>query len=288
MVRVGRRASLLAVVLMAAACGPAAGAGQGQPVNVLYAGSLAELMESDLGPAFDAATGYQFVGVAGGSSELASQIKGGLRRADVFVSASPGVDRTLQGRANGDWVSWYSTFATGALVLGYNPKSSFASRLLTQPWYQVVAEPGFRLGRTDPALDPKGQLSAAALDQAAAMFHLPALARAASSVSGVFPEETLVGRLEAGQLDAGLLYANEAREAGIPTVALGSLHLGATYTATVVNRAPDQAGAVAFVAYLLGQGRAVLRGHGLDAVTPALAGSVAAVPAGLRRLVSGS
>ena len=32
---------------------------------------------------------------------------------------------TLEGTANGDWVSWYAAFATSPLVLGYYPKSNF-------------------------------------------------------------------------------------------------------------------------------------------------------------------
>ena len=47
------------------------------------------------------------------------------------------------------------------MVIGYNPTSKFATDLQaasngSKPWYQVLEEPGLRLGRTDPALDPKG------------------------------------------------------------------------------------------------------------------------------------
>ena len=45
----------------------------------------------------------------------------------MFVSASPAVNATLEGAANGNWVSWYATFATTPLVLGYNPTSKFAA-----------------------------------------------------------------------------------------------------------------------------------------------------------------
>jgi molybdate/tungstate transport system substrate-binding protein len=46
-------------------------------------------MEHGIGPAFDKATGDTFQGFAGGSTELANQIKGQLRRGDVFISANP-------------------------------------------------------------------------------------------------------------------------------------------------------------------------------------------------------
>src|SRR5579863_8086883 len=80
-------------------------------VNVVYAGSLVNLMEHGVGPAFDKATGDQFQGYAGGSVGLANQIKGKLRKGDVFISANPKVNTSLMGAANGNWVSWYVSFA---------------------------------------------------------------------------------------------------------------------------------------------------------------------------------
>ena len=98
-----------------------------------------------------------------------------MRQGDVFVSASPSVNQTLMGPSNGDWVSWYVTFANSPLVIGYNPHSKFAADLKTKPWYEVITEPGFLMGRTDPKTDPKGKLADMALAQAAKMYNLPAL-----------------------------------------------------------------------------------------------------------------
>jgi molybdate/tungstate transport system substrate-binding protein len=238
-------------------------------VDVLYAGSLVNLMERDLGPKFTSATGYQFSGFGAGSAQVANQIKGGVRQGDVFISASPAVNTSLQGPANGNWVSWYASFAKGSLVIGYNPNSRFAAQLRTQPWYQVITQPGFLLGRTDPLLDPKGQLTVQALGQAASTYNDPALLGVTKTTAGVFPEETLVGRLEAGQLDGGFFYTNEAKEAGIPTVTLGAIQLAATSPVTIVNRAPHGPGAKAFVNYLLGsRGQTILTAHGLSLVKP--------------------
>ncbi len=259
----------------------AAGRGSG-PVDVLYAGSLVNLMESRIGPGFRVATGYSLDGFAAGSTALAAQIKGEVRQADVFVSASPSVNAGLEGAANGGWVSWYLTFADSPLVLGYNPHSRFAQQLRTRPWYQVVDQPGFLLGRTDPATDPKGKLAVTALRSAAARYRIPALDSIASSTSGVYPEETLVGRLQAGQLDAGFFYTSETTAASIPTVPLTGEELGATYTITVLNRAPHRAGAEAFVKYLLGPaGQAVLRRDGFEVLHPAAVHGTG-VPAPLR------
>jgi molybdate/tungstate transport system substrate-binding protein len=199
---------------------------------------------------------------------LANQIKGGIRQGDVFISASPQVNTSLEGPANGDWVRWYASFARGNLVLGYNPSSSFAAQLRTQPIYKVITQPGFLLGRTDPSLDPKGQLTVQALTQAAAIYNDPALMSITRTTSGVFPEETLVGRLQAGQLDAGFFYSNEAKEAGIPTINLGVIHLAATYTVTILNRASHASGAAAFLDYLLSAQGQILASHGLAPIQP--------------------
>jgi molybdate/tungstate transport system substrate-binding protein len=241
----------------------------GGPVDVLYAGSLVNLMEQAVGPAFDGATGYTFSGFSAGSNALASAIRGGTQVGDVFISASPLVNGTLEGSANGNWVSWYAGFASSPLVLGFNKGSKFAADLKSKPWYQVVVEPGFLLGRTDAAIDPKGKLAAQALSQAAGAYAEPALSQLAAGTSGVFPEETLVGRLESGQLDAGFFYASEAAAAGIPTVPLGGVALSAQYPITVLNRAPHDKAARAFLAFLLGKvGRSILGHDGLTLTVP--------------------
>ena len=199
----------------APAAAPTSVAAKGSgPVDVLYAGSLVNVMEKEIGPAFNAATGYTFTGFSAGSSALATQIKGKVRQGDVFVSASPSVNTTLMGPSNGNWVSWYVTFATSPLVLGYNPHSKFAEDLKTKPWYVVITEPGFLVGRTDPATDPKGKLTDMAIADLVKKY--PALAKITASDSNVYPEETLVGRLQAGQLDAGFFYTSETTPAGSP------------------------------------------------------------------------
>lgn len=279
------RVLIILVVLAVAGCGGSSG-GKGS-VSVLYAGSLQALMNSRVGPAFQRATGYTFSGYPAGSKDLASEIKGKVRMGDVFISAAPGVNHSLQGSANGNWVSWYAPFATTQLVLGYNRSSSFAGALRSRPWYRVITRPGVRLGFTDPKLDPKGVLSVVALEKTADMYHLAALRKIARDQSNLFPEQDLVGRLQAGQLDAGFFYTVEASAAKIPTVSLAPLDLVGSYTISVLNRAPNSAGAKAFVKFLLGpQGQALLRSGGLSMTKPYEVGS--GMPAALDGTVSRS
>jgi molybdate transport system substrate-binding protein len=264
---------------------PATAASAGT-VSALFAGSLLNYMEHDLGPAFQKASGYGYQGFGGGSTEVASQIKGGVRQGDVFISAAAAADKTLEGTANGNWVSWYTTFAASPLMLAYDPASSVGRQLAQgKPWYRVLAEPGVLVGRTDPKLDPKGVLTVEAVANAAHKLHDPALTSALAGFP-VYPETALVGRLQSGQLEAGFFYAVEAASAKLRTVSLAPAYKYAQYTVTILNRAPNPRGAAALVRYLLAAQRSPrLRSSGLTANKPVFSGNVASVPQSLRRIV---
>lgn len=269
--------------------GPAAQAAG--PVNVLYAGSLVSLMEHDIGPAFNQATGNTFHGFAGGSGLLANQIKGKLRQGDVFVSASPKVNASLKGAANGDWVSWYIGFASSPLVIGFNPNSQFAAAFKTKPWYEALQQPGIRIGRTDPKLDPKGALTLELLKTAETRYNLPGLSQKvlgdAENPAQVLPEETLVGRLQSGQLDVGFFYSTETADAKIHAIALpADIAPKASYTVTILRGAPNAAGAAQFVTFLLGpDGKQRMQAHGLTVGKLTVNGDATHMPAKVRALV---
>jgi len=260
-------------------------------VNVLYAGSLVNLMERSVGPAFEQKSGDRFQGYAGGSNKVANEIKGKLRHGDVFISANPKVDDQLMGQANGDWVQWYIAFAESPLVIGYNPSSRFVDDLKNKSWYEVVAEPGLKLGRTDPKLDPKGALTIELLKRAEAFYSKPSLSQqiigAPDNQAQVLPEETLVGRLQSGQLDVGFFYSTETSAAKIPAIKPpDEIAPKARYTVTILRDAPNPDGAERFVSFLLGsQGRDLLKQHGLELLKPDLSGDSKAVPAAIRSLV---
>lgn len=263
---------------------PSSGTGKnGGSVAVLYAGSLVHLMEKQIFPAFTKKTSTTVDGVGGGSNGLAKQIQSKARKADVFVSASPAADKQLMGSENGDWVSWYATFATAPLVLGYSEKSRFAADVTSKSWQDVLAMPGIKIGTTDPKTDPKGKLAHQALSDEGKKH--PALAKLADDTSIQRSEESMVGQLQAGQLDVGFFYASEAKAAGIPTVPLTGTDLKATYTVTIPKGAPNEKGAIAFIQYLLGdESKKTLQDDGFT-----LAKSVkvtgAGVPSGLSTLL---
>jgi molybdate/tungstate transport system substrate-binding protein len=288
--RRGRRA-LGACVGVLLTCAAAVGWAAGQ-VDVLYAGSLVNLMEHGIGPANERANGDTFRGYAAGSNALANEIKGQLRRGDVFISAVPKVNASLMGASNGNWVTWYVTFAESPLVIGYSASSRFAADFKSKPWYQVLSEPGIKLGRTDPTLDPKGALALTLMQRAETFYHSPGLAQrvlgAPDNPAQVLPEPTLVGRLQSGELDAGFFYSTETSTGHIPAVSLpAEIAPKAEYTVTILRDAPDPAAAGRFVVFLLGpKGREVLLAHGLALRTPELAGAANDAPANVRAIVA--
>jgi molybdate/tungstate transport system substrate-binding protein len=269
-------------------------AGAADTVNVLYAGSLVNLMERSVGPVFDQKSGDRFQGYAGGSNKLANEIKGMLRRGDVFVSANPKVNDQIMGQTNGNWVQWYVTFAESPLTIGYNPASHFANDLKNKPWYEALAEPGLKLGRTDPKLDPKGALTVELFKRAEALYDKPDLSQKIlgepENPAQVLPEEALIGRLQSGQLDAGFFYSTETSDAKIPSISLPEeIALRARYTVTILRDAPNPSGAEKFVNFLLGaDGRDLLTQHGLAIVKPNLSGDANAVPAAVKSLIDGA
>jgi molybdate/tungstate transport system substrate-binding protein len=285
-----RKLLLSGIVLTGLLFTGAASADEGK-VEVLYAGSLVNLMERSVGPAFEKETGLRFQGYAAGSNLIANQIKGKLRRGDVFISASPAVNPGLMGAANGDHVSWYVTFAESPLMIGYNPQSRFAADFKKKRWDEVLQEPGIRIGRTDPKLDPKGAYTVQMMTKAAALYKQPDLVEKTlgdpENPAQVLPEETLVGRLQSGQLDAGFFYSTETSDLKIPALRPApELQAKASYTLTILNDAPNQAGAARFVDFLLSaSGRALLKQHGVDIVKPVVTGNAQVVPSSVQAVL---
>jgi molybdate/tungstate transport system substrate-binding protein len=293
-------------------------------VNVMYAGSLVTLLEKHVGPAFNAATGFTFQGEGKGSVAIANLIKGKTRTPDIFISADPSVNALLQGPANGNYVSWWVPFARTALVIAWSPQSRFASafedaKAGKRTWESVLEEPGMRLGRTDPALDPKGYrtLWLFQLDEVRTgdKGETQRILGSSDNPAQIFPEEQLVARLQGGQLDAGVFYQIEAVEANLPFLELpaevnqgdptqeahyatvsytdpkGMTYKGSPilYTVTIPSTVRNERGAESFIQYLFSpDGQKLLNQEGLLSTTPVVSGDPSKVPTVLKAVVKAS
>jgi molybdate/tungstate transport system substrate-binding protein len=289
------------VLLLAVTGGLVPARAAGGTVNVFYAGSLTNVNENLVGPVFAAATGYTYQGKSAGSLAIANQIKGRIATPDVVEFADPTVNATLMGSANGNYVSWFFTYARSELVIGFDPRSKYAKAFQQVqkhqlPWYRALLQHGLRLGRTDPNLDPKGYRALFMAGLAQHLYHLKNFKR------------TVFG----ADLDAGVFYLSEVRDLGIPYISLpAQVNLGASnlsklyatqqfttdkgvkitgapilYTITIPSTVKDVDGAQAFIRFVLGKRvRSVSARHGLLPLPIKATGDRSMVPAGLAGLI---
>lgn len=275
-------------VVLAAFGGPARTQAAGATVRVVYPDGLADVMQNDIAPAFEKATGNQFAGDHAPSMKLASEIREGARAVDVLICASPQANLQLMGLSQGDWVDWYVMFMQSPLVVGYDPASKFAAKLKTSPWYQVAAESGFRLGLTDPKKDAKGRLTAKAIQRAVKNYEQDGLDKNMAANSRIVPAQDALRRLRSHELDAAFFYKSEAAAAGIPSVPVNGGNISTTYTITILNRAPNPGPASAFAAFLVGkEGQKILKENASLTLmrTPVAFGNLAAVPSQLKQIL---
>jgi molybdate/tungstate transport system substrate-binding protein len=179
--------------------------------------------------------------------------------------------------------------------------------------YEILQEKGFRLGRGDPELEPKGYRTLFLFDLAEKYYQQAGLAKKiladAEHPSQVFPEEQLVARLEAGQVDAGIFYRNEVAEHNLPFITFprelnlsdpeldpyygavtyvspkGTTYSGASivYSVTIPEISRNREGAIALVGFLLsGEGRKILEKHRFRLIQPLVSGDKGTVPAELQ------
>ena len=228
-------------------------------VVVAYAGSLVTPMEGPIATDLTSNANVHFVGEGRGSKALAHLIESGLRKPDVFISADASLVDHLEKLG---LVASRLTFASASMVLGYSPLSrhraafeSVASGKTSLT--DVLRTPGLSIGRTDPALDPKGERTLRSL----ALMKLPA------DLGVVYPEEDLLARLETGTLDAAFLYSTESVARHVPAIPLpgaASLTGEITYTLAVMKTAPHPQAALTFARYIeAGSGRRILETAGL-------------------------
>ncbi len=207
--------------------------------SVAYAASLQYLNEKVLGPAFASAESFQYSGRAGASGELSQEIASGEISPNVFESV--GGDNILP--LEPKFTKWYVQYASTQIVVAYNPKSKYASQFKAiasgkeplRNLYTLMETPGFKLGRTDPNIDPQGRAFIFMLELAQMKYGLRAdtvtkilggpLADAQSSQ--IYAEASLDSTLESGQLDAASAYINQAVELHLPYIRLpADINLG--------------------------------------------------------------
>ncbi len=319
--------------LAAAGCGSSSPSGSSSSTgttaakgtaNVAYASSLEYLNEKIVGPAFQKAAGYKYSGRAGASGELSSNIASGEISPNVFESVGGDNITPLEPR----FTKWYVQYATTSIVVAYNPASKYASQFEAiasgkkplKDLYTVMETPGFKLGRTDPSIDPQGRSFIYMLELAQAKYHLPAGtvtkilggAPGSATSSEIYAEASLDATLQSGQLDASSAYLSQAIQLHLHYIALpAGINLGSAADAAQYAKAhvtitgnvtksgsplvidittigkPTTAG-TAFVAYVLSPaGLALHKQGGYTLLTPTACGDTSSVPASVKSELGG-
>jgi molybdate/tungstate transport system substrate-binding protein len=267
------------------------------PLDVAYAGSMGSMMEGPV-KAAAASMGIAMRGRAQGSDALAQLIAGGSIPVDVFIPVTPGPMMTVLKAGKAQQAT---PIARTEMVIAYSPKSSFAKAFASQPWYQVLQQPGVRFGRTDPATDPQGRNIIFTMQLAEAYYKQPGLAKKilgdTVNPAQIFSEPSVEARLQSGELDAASAYRTQPGPFNIPFVTLpdeinlGNASMNASYQAAslelngktyhpqplvyyaaTITGSPHAEKAAAFVQWFSSDaGQAILRKYAYDPPAGAVA-----------------
>jgi molybdate/tungstate transport system substrate-binding protein len=307
---------------------PSSSSTSGTPVpsgtaNVAYASSIQYLNEKIVGPAFTKDKGYGYSGRGGASGELESEIASGEITPNVFESVGGDNITPLEPK----FTKWYIQYASTQIVVAYNPKSKYASDFKayasgSKPLaglFTLMQTSGFKLGRTDPNIDPQGRAFIYMLELAQTHYGLPADTVSkilgtsdfgTANSSQIFAESSLDATLQSGQLDASSAYLNQAIQLHLPYIILpAAINLGSPADKALYKKAsvtittkgkkstkhgsplaiditligqPTAAG-TAFVAYTLSPaGRAQYTQGGYTLLTPKVTGDSTAIPVSVK------
>jgi len=237
-----RTACLALLIACASGLGAPGARGDGPPhLVVLAAASLTEVVEA-IAPSFpDTPVDASF----GGSSVLARQIRDGAP-GDVFLSASTEwIDALREAHAvTGKPVvfayNWLVCIAPRGSALGTSDDGITGPRQLL-----AHLDEDARIGIADPGV-PAGEYARAALD------HLGLLTVFEHHLVGQKDVRAVLHAVEQGELDAGFVYATDAKVASVDVVFVvdPSTHPVIEYQAVALRDASNPAAAGAFLAFL--------------------------------------
>ncbi len=273
------------------------------PLDVAYAGSMGSMMEGPIKTQAAQLLQVDFHGRGQGSDALAQLIVGGSIAPDVFIPVTPSPMLLVlkAGKA-----TTAVPVARTEMVIAYSPKSKYAQQFAdaaagkrgAMPWWQILAQPDIRFGRTDPVTDPQGRNIIFTLQLAEAFYKQPGLANKilgqTVNPAQIFTEPSVQARLQSGEIDAASAYKIQPGPFNIPYVSLpreinladdalrahyaqATLDLNGKmfhpdpllYYAAVVTGSAHTDKANAFVAWLTGGGQAIFKQYFYDLPTGA-------------------
>ena len=212
-----RRDFVTALVGAGAACTVAAsGCLASGGVSVLSAGSLAVLLDENVGPAFEDDTGTAYSGEYYGSNAVMRMVQEGQKIPDVVVSADSGL---LRESLYDEYTDWDVVFASNSVGIAYNEDTRVGERLEDgDPWYEVLRDaPEGEVAISDPDLDPLGYRAVQMFELAEEKYGIEGFRD--EMVSKVYeePQEPqLLAGVRSGTRAAAIAYGNMAVDHGVP------------------------------------------------------------------------
>ncbi len=273
-----------------------------EKIIIFHAGSLSVPFEKIERIYETANPDVDIIRTSGGSTKMARLISEQNKPADIMASADfTVIDKNLISAK----ASWNIRFAANQLVLCYTDKSRYADKVSVHNWHEILAKTGVVWGHSDPDLDPCGYRSLMVLQLAEIYHKKPGLYDrliANRPSENVKPKaKQLVVLLKSGEMDYAWEYLSVAVQHGLKYITLDD-HINlsnyqyddfykqatvkvtgkkpgtwitrrgksCTYGITLLKDAPNEKGAVRFLAYLLSAkgGLAVLKDMGQPPFIP--------------------
>jgi molybdate/tungstate transport system substrate-binding protein len=281
---------------------------------VFGAGTLATPFAAEIAAFKKANPGVTVHSMFGASGDMVKAITQLHQPADVLGVADYSLIPKLMFTAD---ATWYLGFVSNQITFAYTSHSKSASGLTAANWYKVLAQPGVRIGRSNPAADPSGYQTLQMLQLANGYYHQPGLSASVlknSPAASVAETETsLISALQSGQIDYLAIYKSTAQEQHLKWIALPpqinlsdpamaaaygkvSIHAGSLgtlsgkpiiYGLTIPASAPNSALGQKFISFVIGPtGQAIMRSNGFVVISPALANPQDKVPASIKPLTA--
>jgi molybdate/tungstate transport system substrate-binding protein len=317
--RLGGIAVACLVIGLAAGCGSTAPtkspAGAHGTLTVFGAGTLNTPFTAELQAFKKQNPGVTVHSQFGASGDMTKDVVELGQQADVLGVADYSLIPKLMSDQAKPHATWYLGFVSNQITFAYTSHSKGASQLTPSNWYQVLSQPGVKIGRSNPAADPSGYQVLQMLQLAQGYYHDPTLAASVlknSPDSSVAETETsLLAALQSGQIDYLAIYKSNALEDHLqyislpPQINLSDQSMAATYRTvsvdagslgtrtgkpiiyglTIPSNAPDAALAQKFISFVLGrQGQAIMASNGFTVISPALVSGTP--PAALKSLTT--
>lgn len=254
----------------------------------------------------------------GGSVGMVKKVTDLSQQADVVAVADYSVIPKYMFGQNSKqkYTNWYIGFANNAITFVYTDKSKGQDKINENNWYQILAEPGVQIGRSNPDTDPSGYITLQMLNLAGKYYNDPNLAQKilnnAPQKNMRDTETNLLSALQSGQIDYLATYRSDAIQHHLKYLELpNQINLSdpnysndysqikvntkngsipgkpIVYALTIPDNAPNAEWAEKYVAFLLGSdGQAIMKKNGFGVLSKPYANDVEKVPSDLRQLVT--